>query len=1267
MSEFREDLLITPINKKRIIGIFLVTMLLISLFAFSVLFYSFLFESQRPYPSDKLSEAEWEDADLTLPPSPYNFSIDDFSDLNLTLDQLQDIIDTIQNMLDGDIDDFDQANFSLAQLAFLASEAEVFRVYEYDFFDDMTEKLWKYECFDEYTGDGWHSTAATLLSNFYPYSNYTAYHWDKDLFRIKLPLSPNNTGVNSFVIPSLFPRPLIIEGGIYSVPPNINFDSEILYIDDLNCSILEVDFNNAEDTNLSYYLFGLDLPDNNQINNTAVQAQYTPLSIQSRYLQLPPSINVYLANNPYVYNHFTILNNTINEDDNAFVVANKIRNYFQTYFTFPLDPDDYVPAPSGRDVVDWFCETQQGAWADFASAFCVFTRFFGIASRFVDGFNSFGIEEVWDPVELLNTFAVKYRNLYNWAEVFIPTDTLGNGQWVQMDILFDSFGVGGNPIIGGNYSVSVTSNNLIYNRPDVANLTAYLSSSTEPIDNKRITFRDVTSGEILGSSFTDLSGRASILTNIDNSKIVGPHVIEARFDFFIANYSFFIIEGDIQVRLTNVNPTKVNRSDSIPDVTNIQGYLYDPIKGENVKNSEINFVLLQYGTNNPIFNAFIPSSQFTDLNGNFNDVLNINPGVSSGQYEIRADFNGTFYLPIFYIPFTYGPIANSSQKVGFNITKALSILFYINNLPAQDANNPVIYRYDTLNLTARVILENVGPIQGRTVYFYDDTRGGFEIGNDVTDVNGIASINYFIGDNSLTGPNLLYARHNLQENYSYFILNEEPWINIISGPNPREINRTATGATNTQFFIEGEILDSINFNRIYNCELTLKLLRFGLDYSSYLIPSEYIWTSDGYFYLPFEVAPNTPTGNYTLRLDFNGTLERFWDPINQMWQPYYFLLPILNTSSAFTNELLISTPTKLSFNFWINGTTSDNYNQPIINRNGDLDLSVYLTYGGTPIANGEIIYFYDVTQGIPIGTASTTLGFAQILYSTSISTVAGPHLLRARWGSNYNYSYFILDEPISVDIESGPIPREINRGQTSFNLRGYVNDSLNRLPIKFVRISVYMVDGGTDYTSYLRLIGGSYQLGINGEFDLTFSVLSSTPAKNYTLQIEFDGIFSYSRPRNYNNENDFYLGFPNFYDIISSPHELKVIDPEKLNINLAIEGNPTLPFYDNINPPETYYFGEIAHIQVQVNHSLPKTGNTVYLYDDFTNNLISSYTFPDDSGFTQFDIPTNMLHAGLIRLRVNYHTYSTFNTTYIVINETINISINPDYNFEVQR
>ncbi len=1259
MSEFREDLLISPINKKRVIGIFLVTILLISLFAFSVLLYSLLFGSQRPFPSDQLSEAEYEEGNPVFIPIPFNWS-DIFDNLNLSQDQLQDLLDSLQDMFDGDIDDLDLGNFSQSILGLLASEIEVFRVFYYSDFNAMTNKLWKYECFDEYTGDGWHSTASTQNYNFYSYNDWLTYHSDKDLLKIKMPLTPT-LGINSMVAPTLFPNPYVIDGSVSA--PNMVLtapDDPKFYKDDFNSTTMDLTFISEADVNMSYYMFGLNLPSNDDINNSAVGAIYTPPVIQNRYLQLPLALDAYLTNNYFVNDTLVILNNTINEYDNAFVVANKIRNHLQTYFTFPIDPNSYNPAPPGRDAVDWFCETKQGVWSDFASAFSVFCRIFGVASRFVDGFNSFGIQEISDPIEGANGFAIKYKNLYNWAEIYVPSDYFGNGQWVQMDIIFDSFGTGGSPVTGGDYNISVYTDRpfpaVYYRLPETANITAYLSSSTEPIDNIGITFRDLSTGELLGNDYTDPNGQSSILININDSKVVGHHLIEARVNPVIVNYTLFTIAGDIQVNLTLVTPTMVNRSDTAPDITNVQGYLYDPVANKRVKDAEVNFKLLQIGTNNEIFNAFIPSTQFTDPNGEFNEILNINPSVPAGQYEIRVDFNGTWMLPIFYVPFTsIVPITNSSQRREFNITKVLSLLFYINSYPANDPNNPLVFRNDPLILNAIVMLENVGPVQGKRVFFHDWTRGGIELGSAISDVTGSASITIPANNSFTAGPNLLYARHNLQENYSYFILNEEPTINIFSGPVPREINRTGSGATNTWFNIEGEILDATNLNPLGDCILRLRLFSLGgSDYSSNLLPSESFYTDfNGYFNLNFEVDSNTPIGNYTLRLDFNGTMDRNWVPM----YPYFFNLPILSTSSNFAHELLISTPATLSFNFWINGTTSDNYNQPIINYNDHLDLSVNLTWGGAPIGDGELIEFYDVTQDRLIDAVSTSSGFAQTLYITDFSTIAGPHQICARWGSYYNFSYFILNEQIIVDFESGPVPREISRGQTSFNLHGYVNDSLNHSPIKYAEISVHLYYGSTEVFGYLIHESGSLQLDNTGEFDLYYSVSGSTPEQNYTIKVEFNGIFLYSYPPS-NNPHDFYLFLPNFYDIVNASHELKVIDPDNLDIYLSVEGNPTLPFYDNGKPPETYYFGQQAHFQVQIVHAESKIGRSVTMYDDYSGSPIQSYIFTSDTGFVQFNVSTNNLHAGLNRIRVNYHTFPTFNITYVVVNETFTISPN---------
>jgi hypothetical protein len=1012
-------------------------------------------------------------------------------------------------------------------------------------------------------------------------------------------------------------------------------------------------------------LFGLDLPTGAEIDAIAVEPIYTPNPIKDKYLQLKgDTTEVYINYNDDFAYHYNVLDGIIVSSDNAFIVADKIRNYLQYNFARITDPSQYNPAPEGYDQVEWFCEQGIGYWSDFASAFCAFARAFGIASRFVDGFNSFTIQEFYDTVDSKNTFAIKYKNLYNWAEVYIPTSISGDGQWVQIDVYYDNYG--SNPPSTENYLLTLNSDFIAGYRGNVANLTATLTLDGAPVDGATISFYDLNSYQYLGQADTNSYGDALLSINIDNTQVVGPHYILAQFNPSVNDTTEYTVYGDIQVNLQNINPQEVNIS--IDTITNIQGYVIDPISNQRVSGATIEFVLLQKGTNNRVGTPpFDITFTTADSNGDFNMDINVDPSVPVGQYDLRIDTNGSWY----FTDYAVGFVNYSSNRMDFNVTKGIvkKVWFYINNVPSNNSDSPVVNRSSTLILKAIVVNETNYPLANQDVFFYDYTRG-IQIGSNTTDANGITIFDYLIGVSSTTGPNLLYAKLGIEENYSYFILNEEPTINIFSGPTPREINRTGAGASNTIFNIEGEINDSTNGNPIKYSELHLKLLKSGTDYSLNLIPSSTIKTdSNGYFNLNFEVDSGTPTGNYTLRLDFNGTIDYSGHPV----YPESFYLTYINTSSTFTNELKVTTPATLMFNFWVNGTTSDDYNQPVIIQNGEVNLSVYIEWGSVPIVDGEWIDFYDVTQDVVIDSVQTINGFAQVLYSTNSSTVAGPHLIYAEWDSNYNYSYFIYDTPIIVDLESGPQPREILRsGSTgrNFNLRGYINDSTNGIPIKYAHIFVYLYDGLTPVSHYLTLESGFFQLDDTGEFNLTFSVLSSTPEKNYTLRVEFNGNFLYSAPNNYHNEHNFDLStFSNFYNITNGFYDLKVIDPENLDIYLSVEDKPTLPFYDNGNPPETYNFGEWVHIQVQVIHALPYTGKTVYLYDDFTNTLIDSWTFTgleSPAGFIEFNISTNTLHAGLNRIRVNYESYSTYNTTYIIINEIINISINSDKN-SVQR
>ncbi|MEE9573628.1 MAG: hypothetical protein V3W20_11310, partial [Candidatus Neomarinimicrobiota bacterium] len=754
-------------------------------------------------------------------------------------------------------------------------------------------------------------------------------------------------------------------------------------------------------------------------------------------------------------------------------------------------------------------------------------------------------------------------------------------------------------------------------------------------------------------------GNASITVNIDDLQVVGPHYIFAQFNPDVNDTTTYTIYGDIQVNLQNINPQEVNIS--IDTSTNIQGYVIDPVNSQRVSGVTVEFVILQKGTNTRVGTPpFDVPYDNTDLNGDFNVDVNIDASVPVGKYELRVDTNGSWYFN----PYALGFVNDSSNRMDFNVTKGIvkKLWFYINDIPSNIPDAPIVNRNSNITLKAIVVNETNAPISNQNVDFYDYTRGVY-IGSNVTNSIGIATLNYFVGNFATLGPNLLFSKLGINENYTYFILNEEPTINIISGPSPREINRTAIGASNTLFNIEGRIIDSINNNPIRRSRLNLKLLKGVMDYSAYLLPSgPFLTDAFGHFNLNFEVDSNTPTGNYTLRLDFNGTINRLGHPE----YPAFFILPYINTSSVFTSELKISTPATLLFNFWINDTVIDDYNQPVLSKNEDLNLSVYLEWGSNTIGDGEWIDFYDVTQDVALGSAQTMNGYTHLVYSTSAATVAGPHLIYAQWGSNYNYSYYIYNKNITIDLTDGPEPREIVRsdpGVRIFNIHGFVNDSNNGATIKYAQINVYMYDGLIDVSFYLVLQSGTVSLDETGEFNLDYMVLSSTPDKNYTIQVEFSGVFLYSWPNNQFNEHDFYLGgYSNFTEVVIATYELKVIDPDQLNIILSVEGIPTRSFYDDANPPETFKFGEIAHIQVQIVHALTKIGKTVYIYDDFTNTLITSWVFTNESGFKQFNIPTNTLHAGLIRFRVNYDIYSAFNTTYIVINETIPISINLNRN-----
>ena len=605
-----------------------------------------------------------------------------------------------------------------------------------------------------------------------------------------------------------------------------------------------------------------------------------------------------------------------------------------------------------------------------------------------------------------------------------------------------------------------------------------------------------------------------------------------------------------------------------------------------------------------------------------------------------------------------------------NVTKAktYNLTLFINNYPPDNLNFPIVNRYDLVQLKAVLLNETGGPIAGESINFYNHTGGNVFISSATTNGNGEAFLNIIPGYEAISGPNLLYAQIGGEQNYSYYILNEDPILTITSGPNPLVVNKSA----GEQFTVEGYLRDSVNSKPLNYSEVELKIFRGGIDYTSNLTGgiNPFATLSDGSFSVTFGVHPNIPPGNYTIRLDFNGSYDLTSFPYS-----YDFTIPYLNTSQWTSNQLQITYQAPLHFHFWINGTSSYNYNNPIIYRNGDLNLTALLMLGDTPLT-GYLVEFWDVTQDdLFIGSIVTDInGYAMWIYNTNSTTVAGPHLIYAKYGGNYNYSYFILDSPITIDLDNCPNPRTVNCttsiGRT-FEISGTLRNSTSGAPIKYGTVSVHLFDGALELTplsSFITLIGGSYDCNETGQIYLRFYVESSLAAKNYTLQVWFNGTFLYSSPNNFFNEYDYYLtGYPNFSYSALCVYDLEVKDPENVTIYISVEGFPT-PYvaspYSDINKPQRYNRGDEMHVQVRVNQDGSwVTSGFVYLYNDYTGATIGSYTFTGGEtplGFVQFNVSTASFHAGLYRLRVQYQSFGANNKTYIIINESVSISYGQD-------
>jgi len=1130
MAGLDEGSLTTGFSKKRIIGVILIAAILFSTFAFAVTIFSTIFNTQRLDPNDNFENAPEEDPILSKPPLPWDPEdlLNFFNELNQTPnfdfseEELEDLAEEYQDMIDGSIDDIDLSLMAGLIGAFLFSDEEVFRIYDYTDITSIIGNLWKYQSFDEYTGTSWECTSPLSDYPLYSYSDYLSEHSGQDIFNISMPLSPDQEGFSSFIIPNLFPTPYIMQGGIKV--PNIDSSETKLMKTGFNSTTLTLDFTSTGDVNMSYELFGADFPTVADLDSSAVDPDYAPTSIQNRFLQLPPDITTYINANPNFQNHYNILNGLINSDDSATVVASKIKTYLETNFEFGTEALNNDPPADDEDTVEWFCEHEEGVWSDFVSAFCAFARAFDLPCRYIDGYNSRYLEEVYDSEKGKNAIPIMYRNIYNWAEIYVPTATDGSGTWAQLDVCENISPYNGSVPGLGDFNISISTNFTEGDRGvgNVANISATLTSENSSVSNRVITFEDHSMDTVIGTPTTDANGTAWITVEINNSQTIGTHYISASYSSAI-NYTSYTVTGpdtNIDLNLTIVSPTTVNVSQD--NTCQIQGYLEDPTTGKRVRYGTIQLFLFEKGSSTPIGGAISPEDGYvtTGDDGYIDETFTLDPGLPSGEYEIRAVFSGVwvFTLDDNPIPITaksYPSINDTSNSLDINITeeKVYSVLFYMNDVEASDNTNPVVPRPSTLELKAKLLNETGGSVIGKNVSFY--TSSDVFIGQNTTNSEGIARYYYDIGDSFPAGPNKIKAKFGKFQNSSYFILNAPISFSLNNFPNPNEISKFDSYSPYI-FNIAGSLKDDQD-NPIKHGYFAVTMLDGGT-------PTGYLTQEGGSLYssatgnidIDYSVIDSTPSKNYTIRVSFNGIFNY------PGAEPYFDLSGNTNFSSTEDgyDDLRVYDPYNLTILFDINGTATkpfyDDDNLPERYNKGEVIQFAVEIFNESGPAYSYDVEFYDEDDGssTPFHTytftgSESTPGFYEFNVDTGVEDwKAGVHHIRVTWGDFgiFNSTYVIINE--TADISATLSDSSIQRGVDGFTVSGTV--SYNGQDLRGLEVGIYLFDSSyqdvSDNFNYALGYQQNITIDSNGNFYFAIdSIDMGLDQGQYTLRIDFNG------------------------------------------------------------------------------------------------------------------------------------------------------------------
>jgi hypothetical protein len=612
--------------------------------------------------------------------------------------------------------------------------------------------------------------------------------------------------------------------------------------------------------------------------------------------------------------------------------------------------------------------------------------------------------------------------------------------------------------------------------------------------------------------------------------------------------------------------------------------------------------------------AFNPSLTYTDSEGNFSETVQVDSYVGTGEFKVRADFNGSWTTVQ---GNTYPNINASSNYQDFNITEKINyfLYFYVNNYSSDFNEDPVVSRGENITLKALLITEYGDPVSDKDISFYDDSIG--LIKTSTTNSSGVALYNYTMNNNNIAGPNYIYAQYASLKNSSYYILDEPVEILLTVCPSERNVSRSSTSTSDIYFDVAGTLNDKINGAPIKNGETSVHMYNLLGNEVPYMITSSENLQSDaaGSFSATFRMDPSTPLRNYTLQVHFNGTFDYSIEE-----KSHTFYLNSFNNFSYAANgfyELKVYDEDDISIEFIINGSHTresyDDINPPLSVKNGEqITLEGQVNQSGAGVESGTLkFYDYYYNQTDPFATNSFISGddgYYSVTYTPS-DWHSGLHRIFIRWSTatdtydTYNETYIIINESVDI-ITNDPPSNTVIRNTESFDISGKVQNGSQGLYHINVSINVFD-ESGADASSYFDIPNKYFITSSEGDFSFNVYPYEGCPRGLYRFRIDFNG--------SVNDSPDVVLK-----NNIYMPHNSSKIIEMSINASTSIQPDTYWTEYEYIDP-DKWLKNDIFYANGTLNWDngteIVGVNITVSVYDknDLDNPIAVNKTVKTDS------------------------------------------------------